>query len=99
MTVVEHTKHVGTHGRREGFQEQIDQVRMQLRAADDERVVVLRGDLDPRRAPAFRAALAAALAESDDVHADLSEVRSLDPSGIRELLRAQALAARLGKSR
>jgi anti-anti-sigma regulatory factor len=69
-----------------------------VRAADGGRILVLYGDLDPTRVSTFRAALTDALAVSDDVRADLSHVRSLDPPAIRELLRAQAVAARLDKS-
>ena len=59
---------------------------------------MLVGDLDAQGIATFRSTLAGALAATDDVRADLSQVRTLDPLGIRELLRAQAVAARLGKS-
>jgi len=90
MTVVEEPKCFAAASRRaEG---------VALRIDDDDRVLVIVDDLDSRRVATFRAALAVALAESDDVKADLSSLRTLGPLGIRELLRAQALAAQLGKS-
>jgi anti-anti-sigma regulatory factor len=47
--------------------------------------------------PELRITLNDALRASDDVRLDLTEVRFLDSIAIRELLRAQALAARAGK--
>jgi anti-anti-sigma factor len=58
------------------------------------RVVALTGYVDLSLVRRLRAVLAQALAGSDEVRIDLSELRAIDSAGIRELLRAQALAAR-----
>lgn len=58
------------------------------------RIVALTGDVDLSQVRRLRAVLAQALAGSDEVRIDLSELRAIDSAGIRELLRAQALAAR-----
>jgi anti-anti-sigma factor len=58
------------------------------------RVVALTGDVDLSLVRRLRAVLAQALAGGDEVRIDLSELRAIDSAGIRELLRAQALAAR-----
>jgi anti-anti-sigma factor len=58
------------------------------------RVVALTGYVDLSMVRHLRAVLARALAGGDEVRIDLSELRAIDSAGIRELLRAQALAAR-----
>ena len=58
------------------------------------RVVALTGNVDLSLVRRLRAVLAQALAGGDEVRIDLSELRAIDSAGIRELLRAQALAAR-----
>jgi anti-anti-sigma factor len=58
------------------------------------RVVALTGYVDLSLVRQLRAVLDRALAGSDEVRIDLSELRAIDSAGIRELLRAQALAAR-----
>jgi anti-anti-sigma factor len=61
-------------------------------------VVTLTGRIDLSLVRRLHAVLDRALAEHDNVRMDLSELRSIDSTGIRELLRAQALAARNRKS-
>ena len=63
----------------------------------DARVLRLAGQIDLSLTATLRALLDDALARSDDVRVDLSGVRNVDSTAIRELLRAQALAARAGK--
>jgi anti-anti-sigma regulatory factor len=58
------------------------------------RVVALTQYVDLSMVRRLRAVLAQALAGSVEVRIDLSELRAIDSAGIRELLRAQALAAR-----
>src|ERR1700722_9132598 len=60
-------------------------------------VVVLGGTLDVSRIRELRATLIEALDSEDDVRVDVSTLRTLDSTAIRELLRAQAIAARSGK--
>ena len=61
------------------------------------RIVALLGEIDVGSVRALRAELAGALDASRAVHVDLSAVRTIDSAGIRELLRAQALAVQMGK--
>jgi anti-anti-sigma factor len=56
----------------------------------------LNGEIDVSGAREMRAIFAAALESSPRVLVDLSQVRTIDSSGIRELLRAQASAAQAG---
>jgi anti-anti-sigma factor len=67
-------------------------------AATGEVVVSLRGGIDMSVAAELRAVLDEALALGGDVRVDLAEVELIDSSGLRELLRAQALAARRQRS-
>ena len=60
--------------------------------------LALVGQLDLSYTGQLRAILDDALASGDDIRVDLSEVRTVDSTGIRELLRAQARAARAGKA-
>ena len=62
------------------------------------RIVFLVRELDLSFTGQLRATLARALEASDDVRVDLSGLRAVDSTAIRELLRAQALAARTGKA-
>ncbi len=62
------------------------------------RVIRLVGELDLGYIRALRVTLSEALDASDDVRVDLTALRILDSFAIRELLRAQALAARAGKT-
>ena len=59
--------------------------------------VVLRGTLDVSRIRELRALLVEALDSNGDVRVDASALRTLDSTAIRELLRAQAIAAQGGK--
>jgi len=61
-------------------------------------VVHVTEELDVGSVGTLRGALTAALESSDDVRVDLSPVRTIDSTVIRELLRAQALAARTRKT-
>ena len=58
---------------------------------------MLGGTLDVSRIRELRAALVQALDSDDDVRVDVSTLRTLDSTAIRELLRAQAIAARGGR--
>lgn len=66
-------------------------------AAMQARTVFLTGDLDLSCMDDLRGALDRALETSDDIQVDLSGARIVDSMGIRELLRAQALAVKAGK--
>ena len=61
-------------------------------------MVLLVDELDVSHAGRLGVALADAVARNDDVRVDLSAVRLIDSTCIRELLRFQAVAARVGKS-
>lgn len=61
------------------------------------RLVVLEGCIDVTCTAQLRVTLDNSLNESDDVCVDLSRVSYLDSTGLRELLRAQAHAARTQK--
>jgi anti-anti-sigma factor len=63
-------------------------------SARGEVVVALRGGIDLSVATELRVILDEALARGCDVRVDLSDVELIDSSGLRELLRAQGLAAR-----
>ena len=67
-------------------------------APRDARVIFLVGELDLSFTGRLRAMLDEALASSDQVRVNVSGLRTLDSSGIRELLRSQALAAQAGKT-
>ena len=60
------------------------------------RILILRlsGDVDLSLVGRLRTALDRALSENDEIRVDLSGLRTIDSAAIRELLRAQALAAR-----
>ena len=62
------------------------------------RIVFLVRELDLSSTGQLRATLDRALDASDDVRVDLSGLRAVDSTAIRELLRAQALAAQTGKA-
>jgi anti-anti-sigma regulatory factor len=62
------------------------------------RMVFLVDELDVSYAGRLGTTLADAVAANDEVRVDLSAVRAIDSSCIRELLRFQAVAARDGKS-
>ena len=62
------------------------------------RIVFLVRELDLSLTGRLRAILDRALEASDDVRVDLSGLRAVDSTAIRELLRAQALAAQTGKA-
>jgi anti-anti-sigma factor len=62
------------------------------------RIVLLTGALDVTLIGSLRATLDEALETSDEVLVNLSGLRTIDSAGIRELLRAQARAARMEKS-
>ena len=62
------------------------------------RIVFLTGALDVTLIGRLRATLDEALETSDAVLVNLSGLRTIDSAGIRELLRAQARAARMEKS-
>jgi anti-anti-sigma factor len=59
--------------------------------------VFLAGELDVGAVGTLRSGLTAALESNSEVRVDLSRVRIVDSTVIRELLRAQALAARTNK--
>ncbi len=61
-------------------------------------MVLLVDELDVSYAGRLGVALADAVERNDEVRVDLSAVRAIDSSCIRELLRGQAIAARDGKS-
>jgi len=63
----------------------------------DAHLVVLEGCIDVTRTAELRVTLDTSLAASDDVYVDLSRVSHLDSTALRELLRAQAHAARTEK--
>jgi anti-anti-sigma factor len=62
------------------------------------RIILLAGALDLTRIGQLRATLDEALTTSDDILVNLSGLRTIDSTGIREFLRAQARAAQMGKS-
>jgi anti-anti-sigma factor len=62
------------------------------------RIVFLAGALDVTLIGRLRATLDDALETSDEVLVNLSGLRTIDSTGIRELLRAQARAAKMEKS-
>jgi anti-sigma B factor antagonist len=62
------------------------------------RIIFLAGALDLTLIGRLRVTLDEALETSDDVVVNLSEVRAVDSTGIREFLRAQARAAQMEKS-
>jgi len=62
--------------------------------ASDDVVIVLTGDIDMSAAGELRVVLDEVLANDRDVCVDVTRVDLIDSSGLRELLRAQALAAR-----
>jgi anti-anti-sigma factor len=62
------------------------------------RIIFLSGALDVTLTGRLRAMLDEALETSDEVLVNLSGLRTVDSTGIRELLRAQARAAQMGKS-
>ena len=62
------------------------------------RIIFLAGALDVTLTGRLRATLDDALENSDQVLVNLSELRTVDSTGIRELLRAQARAAQMEKS-
>ncbi len=62
------------------------------------RIIFLAGALDLTMTGWLRATLDDALETSDSVLVNLSELRLVDSTGIRELLRAQARAAQMEKS-
>jgi anti-anti-sigma factor len=62
------------------------------------RIIFLAGTLDMAWTGRLRATLDDALETSDEVLVNLSELRTVDSTGIRELLRAQARAAQKEKS-
>jgi anti-anti-sigma factor len=62
------------------------------------RIIFLAGALDLTLIGRLRVTLDEALETNDDVVVNLSEVRTLDSTGIREFLRAQARAAQMEKS-
>jgi anti-anti-sigma factor len=61
------------------------------------RIIFLGGELDMTQTGRLRVTLDDALETSDHVLVNLSGLRTVDSTGIRELLRAQARAAQLGK--
>ncbi len=61
------------------------------------RIIFLAGELDMSQTGRLRATLDDALETGDHVLVNLSGLRTVDSTGIRELLRAQARAARLEK--
>ena len=62
------------------------------------RIIFLAGALDMTLIGRLRATLDEALETSDEVVVNLSGLRTVDSTGIREFLRAQARAAQLEKS-
>jgi anti-anti-sigma factor len=62
------------------------------------RIIFLAGALDMTLTGRLRATLDEALETGDDVVVNLSGLRTVDSTGIREFLRAQARAAQLEKS-
>jgi anti-anti-sigma factor len=62
------------------------------------RIIFLAGALDVTLTGHLRATLDDALETSDEVLVNLSELRTVDSTGVRELLRAQARAAQMEKS-
>ena len=62
------------------------------------RIVFLTGALDVTLIGSLRATLDEALVTSDEVLVNTAGLRTIDSTGIRELLRAQARAATMGKS-
>jgi anti-sigma B factor antagonist len=81
---------------REGATPQFD-VRIVV-VPDGSRRVVVRGDIDIRAAPELRTTLERAVAEDHEIHVDVAGLRTIDSTGISELLRARELALRLGKA-
>ena len=73
------------------------QTRTPVESSNKTRLIVLEGCIDLTCTAQLRATLDDSLAESDDVCIDLSRVSSLDSTGLRELLRAQARAAQSEK--
>ena|SRR6185437_3914827 len=61
-------------------------------------VIALAGDVDLAELPRLRDELQRALRKHHEVQVDLSAVRAIDTVCVRELLRAQALAARKQRS-
>lgn len=62
------------------------------------RIIFLTGALDMTLTGRLRATLDEALETSDDVLVNVAGLRTVDSTGIRELLRAQARAAQMEKS-
>jgi anti-anti-sigma regulatory factor len=59
--------------------------------------VILRGVVDLTDVPRLSRTLGHALTEVDEVHVDVTGLHAIDSAGMRELLKAQAVAVRAGE--